>query len=354
MKKLIICLSSVLALAASGGQTLATFQDPLEVPALQGVRPDRGTLVQVVRTPGARLVAVGRYGVVLVSHNAGETWQQARVPVSTDLVAVSFPTAKQGWAVGHGGIVLKSDDGGTSWSVQLDGRQAAALIKDHYEQRAVAGDKEARRGLDDALRFQEEGPGRPFLDVWFENDTTGYVVGAYNLIFRTRDGGKSWTFLGDRVDNPGALHINVISRIGDALFLAGEQGKLWGLNPATDKFVVVPTPYAGSWFGLVGTPRGMLAFGLRGNVWRSGDGGGTWQRINSGLDSTVTAGTVLDDGRIMLVTSGGTAVVSADGGLSFTPMRVEWPMPFFGVAALPDGKGVALAGAGGLRINPAP
>lgn len=344
----------MVALAGTGGPAAAAFQDPLEVPARQGARSDRGSLIQVVRTPGNRLVAVGRYGVVLLSDDAGQSWQQARVPVSTDLVSAYFPTPRQGWAVGHGGVVLKSDDGGGSWSVQMDGRQAARLMKAHYEQRLAAGDPEAQRGLDEALRFQEEGPGRPFLDVWFENDSTGYVVGAYNLILRTRDGGKSWTFLGDQVDNPGALHINAIRKIGGNLFLAGEQGKLWRLDGAADKFVSVATPYTGSWFGLVGSPQALLAFGLRGNVWRSGDGGLSWQRIASGLEATVTAGTVLDDGRIVLATSGGVCVISADEGLSFSRLEVSRPMPFFGVAPLSGGKGIALAGARGVGINPVP
>lgn len=33
------------------------------------------------------------------------------MPVSSDLVAVSFPDAANGWAVGHDGVVLKTSDG---------------------------------------------------------------------------------------------------------------------------------------------------------------------------------------------------------------------------------------------------
>ena len=32
------------------------------------------------------------------------------VPVSSDLVAVAFPTPQQGWAVGHDGVILASAD----------------------------------------------------------------------------------------------------------------------------------------------------------------------------------------------------------------------------------------------------
>ena len=97
------------------------YRDPLDVPAQASPMAARGTLVAVTRTPGGRLVAVGRHGLVLTSID-GKAWQQAAVPVSTDLVAVCFPSALQGWAVGHGGTVLHSSDGGQSWHKQLDGR----------------------------------------------------------------------------------------------------------------------------------------------------------------------------------------------------------------------------------------
>jgi len=61
-----------------------------------------------------RLVGVGSRGHVLTSDVRGKTWLQRPVPVSTDLVAVNFPTANQGWAVGHDGVALSSTDGGVT------------------------------------------------------------------------------------------------------------------------------------------------------------------------------------------------------------------------------------------------
>ena len=43
----------------------------------------------------------------------------AKVPVDATLTAVSFTDdARQGWAVGHLGVILHSTDGGETWSVQ--------------------------------------------------------------------------------------------------------------------------------------------------------------------------------------------------------------------------------------------
>ena len=77
---------------------------------------------------GDRLVAVGQRGHVVVSSDGGATWKQAQVPVSSDLVAVYFVDAKQGWAVGHDGVILHTADGGEYWELQLDGRKANDLL----------------------------------------------------------------------------------------------------------------------------------------------------------------------------------------------------------------------------------
>jgi photosystem II stability/assembly factor-like uncharacterized protein len=68
---------------------------------------------------GARIVAVGDHGVVLLSDDNGKTFRQARtVPVDAALTGVSFVDARQGWAVGHWGVILHSEDGGETWTVQ--------------------------------------------------------------------------------------------------------------------------------------------------------------------------------------------------------------------------------------------
>ena len=57
---------------------------------------------------------------------------------------------------------------------------------------------------------------------------------------------------------------------------------------------------------------------MRGNVWRSSDVGASWKQVNTGTDQSVSGGTQLDDGRIVLAGLSGTVLVSRDGGKSFT------------------------------------
>ena len=58
------------------------------------------------------------------SNDGGATWQQSKVPVSSDLTAVYFVNDRKGWAVGHDGVILATSDGGAPWTLQLDGVRA--------------------------------------------------------------------------------------------------------------------------------------------------------------------------------------------------------------------------------------
>uniref|UniRef100_UPI00313DA14C YCF48-related protein n=1 Tax=Pseudomonas sp. TH41 TaxID=2796405 RepID=UPI00313DA14C len=267
--------------------------------------------------------------------------------MSSDLVAVQFPSPTQGWAVGHDGIVLHSDDNGETWKRQLDGRQVGQIMLEHYQRQAVPDDAL----LAEAQRMIDEGADKPFLDVWFSDDKTGYVVGAFNLIFRTEDGGQTWAPLMERTDNPGALNFYGMRAIGDDLFIVGEQGLVLKLDPATQRFVNVPTPYSGSYFGITGKPGVVLVYGLRGNVYRSVDHGSNWDKVELGLSSSITASTVTADGRIILVSQAGHVLVSADDGAHFTQQPQTRPGPAAAVQTIASGS-VVVAGAQGLRQLP--
>lgn len=346
-------LAASVALQASAAGS-ADFIDPLDRPALASAIAAQAPLMAVVRTPGGRMVACGRRGVVLFSDD-GKAWQQARVPVSTDLVALAFPTAQHGWAVGHGGVVLHTSDGGQTWSRQLDGRQIPDLLVSHFKPRADAGDEKAAQALADAQRYREDGPGRPLLAVWFADERHGIAVGAYNLALRTEDGGRSWSVLGDQLDNPQGMHLYAITAAGSALWIAGEQGLLLK-GPAASApgatFSRVATPYSGSFFGVAAHGDTVLAFGLRGNAVRSTDAGQSWQSLDTGTQSTLTGGAVLPQGAIALVSASGELLV-VPGGPADRPAksRAAPAMPLHGLASL-DATHVVLVGARGAVVQP--
>ena len=347
----LLMLAALLTLLHKGAQA-ATYVDVLDLPARPSVLAARSPLLDIAHA-GQRLVTVGQRGHILYSDDAGQNWRQADVPVSSDLNAVHFPTTEQGWAVGNDGVVLHSSDAGATWSKQLDGRQIGNLMLKYYSALASAEpDNEQWAGLAaEGQRLIEEGADKPFLDVWFANDRLGYVVGMFNLILRTEDGGRHWAPFQDRTENPQGFHLNAIAATGDALYIAGEQGLLLKWDDARQRFMALQTPYQGSFFGVVGKPGEVLAYGLRGNVFRSTDGGATWHPLDSGLQASITAAIVDANGRFRMFTQAGHMLVSGAGDAPLQLLPQAQQSPVAGAALAADGA-LLLVGSRGVRALP--
>jgi len=312
------------ALAAASTAPAKPWQDVLDLPAAKSPLASR-TLVNGLAQAGDRLVAVGQRGHVLLSDDQGQSWLQASVPSSSDLVAVAFPTPQQGWAVGHDGVVLRSTDAGANWTRVLDGQQAGTLLLEHYRDRDPALRQEAKR-------FAAQGAENPFLDIAFENGSTGYLVGAFGLIFRTTDGGASWQPLLHAADNPKALHLYAVRPVGGEVYVAGEQGLLLKLDRTNDRFRPLELPYKGTLFGVTGTPRALLVHGLRGTLLRSTDAGRSWRTVPTGLQVGLTASHTDAQGRIVVASQAGHVLLSRDDGASFAPVKLDQPVPAAAVA----------------------
>jgi len=340
-----------LALGLLQGVThAADYVDVLDLPARVSALASNSPLSGMARA-GERVIAVGQRGHILFSDDAGQPWQQAAVPVSADLTAVSFPNASQGWAVGNDGVVLHTSDAGVTWNKQLDGRQIGTLLVKHYTALASAepGNEQWPLLVAEGQRLAEQGADKPLLDVWFANDQVGYVVGVFNLILRTDDGGQSWTPFQDRTDNPQGLHLNAIASTGDGLYIAGEQGLLLKWDDQTQRFATVPTPYQGSFFGVLGKPGEVLVYGLRGNVLRSNDGGQNWTALDSGLHVSITAGLVDARGNYRLFTQGGQMLVSQGTGAQLHLVQQPARTPVAGATQAADGA-LVVAGSRGAQV----
>jgi photosystem II stability/assembly factor-like uncharacterized protein len=338
------------ASAATAAATAPSGVDLLGRAAVIKQHPETSVMLGVA-SAGGRMVAVGERGIILLSDDQGASWRQAPAPVSVALTAVHFPDPQHGWAVGHGGVVLATSDGGATWRKQLDGLQAAQIELASARERAAQDGEAGVARLHDAERLLTEGADKPLLDVHFSDAQHGMAVGAYGMAFATADAGASWHSLRGQIDNARGHHLYRIYAEGRALYLAGEQGALYRSDDGSGPFREIKTPYAGSYFGMVAGRHGeLMAFGLRGNAYRSTDHGVNWQKVDTGLPITLTAGQRLASGQIVLVDETGRVLKSQDDGASFTPVPLAQRAAFTGVAQSADGSLVLSGMRGMVRI----
>ena len=346
-------ISRTLAAAALAALALAgaAQADPLQRPARTSALVTQRQITAVAALGPGRLIAVGQRGHVVRSDDAGASWSQALVPLSSDLTAVQFVTPQQGYAVGHDGVVLASEDGGARWRKLLDGNAVNALVLSQLQAQPASAERE--RLLAEARRNGEAGPDKPLLDLYFSSAQEGFVVGAYNLILQTRDGGKSWDSWYDRSDNSDKLfNLYAIRAHRGRLFVAGEAGLLMRLDAARGRFVRIETGYHGSFFGLLDAGDALIAHGMRGNALVSRDGGSTWSAVQTGLQGSITASARASDGSLWLADQLGKVARSRDGGRTFQAVSLPASLP---LAALQvSSNTLVLAGARGLRSVPLP
>ncbi|QUG92762.1 hypothetical protein GR140_28795 (plasmid) [Pseudomonas putida] len=301
--------------AAAGVFAQETRRDLLEIPAIVRSGAENSVMMAVSRA-GDRLVSVGERGTVLLSDDDGLSWRQAReVPVSVALTSVAFADPRQGWITGHGGVVLHTADGGETWRKQLDGRVAAQLELQAAKAQLAVDPQAAAPRLKAAYRMVDDGPDKPFLDLYFADTKHGIAVGAYGLAVITDDGGETWRSIGGQMDNPAGMHLYAILADEQGVVITGEQGTLLRSTGLGQAFERLESPYTGTYFGALRTADGrLLAFGLRGNAYALA--GTDWQPLNTG-NSTLTAGKRLPDGTLLMVDEGGRLLLSSDNGQSF-------------------------------------
>lgn len=313
-----------------------------QVPA-KAVHPERVMMMAVARA-GKRLVAVGVHGSVALSDDMGASWRAASVPVDVTLTGVRFADARIGWTIGHLGTVLRTDDGGEHWALQLDGFAAARL--------ASAQARDAAQ-QDAARRLVEDGPDKPWLDILVHDASRLTVSGAFNLAFDSTDGGKSWQWASGRFANQGGLHLYGMATSGSVTMAVGEQGLVLAARGG-ERFAAATSPYEGSFFGIVALPGGVfLAHGMRGNVFLTADAGRTWNKASiPGASASFNAAAVLSGGRVVVGDQSGRVYLSMDGGRQFSRLPYNGA-PVTGLVEAHDGS-LVVAGLGGVGRIAAP
>ena len=317
-------------------------------------------VVAVGKVDSVTAVAVGWSGEIVRSSNGGRTWAAVSCPTSQHLMDVAFWGADRGLIVGWAGTILTSADGGASWIQQAevsgagfntvcflsrdvalagttDGRVFKTIdggvnwdptnaqvsgalngISAWDEQTAVAvgprnssyTGRVAIRTIDGGQTWSEQTVAYIFKPDGFSYDVTflrggeGYLVGSYGDIYRSINGGQTWT--------PFSRHWS--------------YGSLW---PYSLWFTGSQTVVAAGWY----------------NIWRSFDGGASWSTVLN-VPSGVFYDVHFVGERGVAVGKAGLVYCSSDGGATWTPGASSISYDIKAVRIRPGGSGLAVGASG--------
>lgn len=143
-------------------------------------------------------IVVGQSGVILRTADGGASWVRADGVVSKHLFDIAMIDAGRAWAVGDWGVLLYTNDGGRSWADHSIGDDVvlSSVSFADPEHGWVVGEFGTVLSTADGGRTwhrQISGTEKTLFGVTFTTPSNGWTVGIDGLILRTTDGGARWT-----------------------------------------------------------------------------------------------------------------------------------------------------------------
>lgn len=322
-----------------------------------------------VWSQGSVAVAVGQGGAVMRSSDGGARWQPVESGTQRTLTAVWGSGPDDLYAVGAGGAILVSADAGASWTLlpNTTSDDLRAVRGRARREVYIVGSSGTVLHTRDGVQFVNEASGAPgdLLGIALRGDKL-FAVGVRGAI-TTRDPGGRWRLLpgGHR----GTLHAVWRGRDGSAC--AAGQGGAVLCQRAGLGWVPMPTGVRANLAGIAGDDAGTLvAVGDYGTVIRSADGGEHWTLLPTGERGTLapddtsptwaqlptrenralSAVWLGADGRGLVVGRDGIILRTTDRGASWQRVEHASRDGLFGVWALPDGRAWA-CGVGGVILH---
>jgi photosystem II stability/assembly factor-like uncharacterized protein len=247
----------------AGGSSLHETRDggktwDAKLPGSKWPEPHQISINSIVFSSEKTGWAVGNGGLILRSLDSGATWNKVSLGTSKNLLKVFFISEHSGWMRGEDGNLWNTTDGGDSWEM-------------------VSSDSSEVN------------------DIHFVGDKLGYAVvdvGSNSLVRRTTDAGRTWTTLkrfdayGSTVDR---FEINCVffldslvgwigtgeTRYGYGRLLKTVDG---GKNWAVALDMGVANPFKKITFR---GPVGLAFYGERNRILRTLDSGITWNDFNA-------------------------------------------------------------------------
>jgi photosystem II stability/assembly factor-like uncharacterized protein len=249
--------------------------------------------------------AVGNFGAISHTTDAGKTWQAVDSGTQEPLFGIDFADPQHAWAVGKSALVIHTDDAGKTWTAQ---RTPLSIEKHLFKVKAI-------------------------------DPRTAWAVGDWGTIISTKDGGATWEdrSLGVTPVKTEGLPGRTSTTITDDIilydvsfpdpqhgFICGEFGTLLVTTDGGATWMRRVAPTEKTLFGVYfTTPERGWVVGIDGLVLRTEDAGRTWEVQHghpevSGVEDISFRDALKNPGMYAVRVDGDHGVVVGDVGMVLT------------------------------------
>jgi photosystem II stability/assembly factor-like uncharacterized protein len=238
-----------------------------------------------------------------------EAWQALPLNTAADFRSVFFADAEHGWIAGGayniaGGLIGKTNDGGKTWEFssgilsthpRANGLKIEALHFFDKDNGVAAADggkiyltADGGENWGEVRRFT--GPTDYLFDLHFLDESTGWAAGLAGL-FRTTDGGETWSRLTDRGKRLEGRAVTFVDESNG--WIVGQHGVVMTTTDGGRSWREVEIPLPAQerpdlWDVFFEGQRGWIA-GAEGTLLHTRDGGRTWAARPLGIEGVRSA-----------------------------------------------------------------
>jgi photosystem II stability/assembly factor-like uncharacterized protein len=165
----------------------------------------------------------GASGRIAHTSDGGTNWTEVASGTGADILALQFPSGTRGWACGDSGLVLSWD--GAAWIPVATGT-AQVLYDIHFVDEltgwAVGENAAVLKTVDGGSSWTAQSNPAPagavLTSVWFASPGEGWVVGSGGIVLHTTDGGATWE----------SRYLGTLMNLWYVEFVDGSHGRIAG------------------------------------------------------------------------------------------------------------------------------
>jgi len=244
-------------------------------------------------------------------------WARQTTNTGQGLRSIAMTSVNEGWAVGSGGTVLHTTNGGFPWNATPTqyGGNFNGVYFTSGQKGVIIGD------ISNILSTTDAGgnwlaTSNPTINnlksVDFGSANVGWTVGNYGTVLKTTDGGVSW-FEQSSSTLSNFFGVRAVSE--QFAYAVGANSSLYRTTNGGDSWVALSSPVSGATFYSVDCIDAQLAWvvGSNGLVLKTIDSGNTWLEQTSPTTNALRSVWVVDNSTVYAVGFYGTLVKTTNG-----------------------------------------